>query len=133
MHLAIYLLTIMCYETPKQRNNNRLKEVEMSTAQELNQESKYDILQNEEGEILIIINSRAGGPEDPRFVYDGGETALLYRSKESAVVFKDIAKEARIPLKSVTTMLIVEVEDEDVAREYVVPVRVVKDIKSYLK
>lgn len=105
----------------------------MSTSQEMEQESKYDILQNEAGEILIIINSRAGGPENPRFVYDGGETALLYRSKQTAVVFKKIAQGARIPLKSVSTMLIVEVENDDVAREYEVPVRIVKDVALYLK
>ncbi len=105
----------------------------MSTMKEVEQESRYDILQNEEGEILIIINSRAGGPENPRFVYDGGTTALLYRTKDSAVIFKNVAKEARLPLKSVSSMLIVEVENEDVAREYIVPVRIVKDVKSLIK
>ncbi len=105
----------------------------MSTSQELEQESRYDILQNEQGEILIIINARAGGPENPRFVYDGSETALLYRSKSSAVIFQNIAADARMPLKSVSSMLIVEVEDEDVAREYTVPVRVVKDVKTLIK
>ena len=40
----------------------------MSTMKEVDQESRYDILQNEDGDILIIINSRAGGPENPRFV-----------------------------------------------------------------
>ena len=97
------------------------------------EESRFDILQNEEGEILIIINSFAGGPENPRFVYDGGETALLYRTKENTVVFNAIPLDARLPLKSVTSMLSVEVENEDVAREYTVPVRLVKDIKTYLK
>ena len=105
----------------------------MSTKNEIDQESRYDILQNEEGEILIIINSRSGGPENPRFVYDGGETAFLYRTKNSAVVFQNITKEARIPLKSVSSMIIVEVENEDVAREYVVPVRIVKDVKNLIK
>ena len=105
----------------------------MSTKESFDQESRFDILQNDEGEILIIINSFAGGPENPRFVYDGGNTALLYRTKESAVVFNDIPEDAHVPLKSVSTMLIVEVENEDVAREYTVPVRMVKDIKTYLK
>ena len=63
----------------------------MSTTQGLEQESRYDILQNREGDILIIINSRQGGPENPRFIYDGGATALLYRTKEMAVVFNNIA------------------------------------------
>ena len=105
----------------------------MSTMKEVDQESRYDILQNEEGDILIIINSGAGCPENPRFVYDGGATALLYRTKDSAVVFENVAKEARLPLKSVSSMLIVEVENEDVAREYVVPVRIVKDVKALIK
>ena len=104
----------------------------MST-NKLEQESRYDILQNKEGEILIIINSRPGGPEEPRFVYDGGKTALLYRTKEMAVVFKDIAEGARKPLKMVTSMLIVEVEDDVVLREYTVPVRIIKDVNSLIK
>ena len=100
---------------------------------EVEQESWFDILQNEAGDNVIKIYSRAGGPEYPRFVYDGGATALLYRTKDSAVVFENVAKEARLPLKSVSSMLIVEVENEDVAREYVVPVRIVKDVKALIK
>ena len=105
----------------------------MSTSQELEQESRYDILQNREGDILIIIHSRAGGPENPRFVYDGGATALLYRTKEMAVVFNNIADGARKPLKMVSSLLIVEVEGEDVLREYTVPVRIVKNVDSLIK
>lgn len=41
-------------------------------------------------EILIFIKYRAGGPENPRLVYDGGAHALLYRSRESAVVLNSI-------------------------------------------
>ena len=95
----------------------------MSDTKNSQQAGRYDMLQNAAGEILIIIEYREGGPENPRFVYDGGATALLYRTKDSAVVFENVAKEARLPLKSVSSMLIVEVENEDVAREYVVPVR----------
>ena len=102
----------------------------MSTMKEVDQESRYDILQNEEGDILIIINSRAGGPENPRLVYDGGEQALLYRSRESAFMLNSIAREARMPLKSVNEVLMVEIENDDVAREYKVPVRVVRNLQA---
>ena len=102
----------------------------MSTMKEVDQESRYDILQNEEGDILIIINSRAGGPENPRLVYDGGEQALLYRSRESAFMLNSIAREARMPLKSVNEVLMVEIENDDVAREYRVPVRVVRNLQA---
>lgn len=62
------------------------------------QEGRYDILQNNEGAILIMIKQRRGGPENPRFVYDGGDTALLYRSRESAVFLGGINADARNPL-----------------------------------
>lgn len=94
------------------------------------QEGRYDILQNGAGEILIIIKYREGGPENPRLVYDGGEQALLYRSRESAFMLNSIAREARMPLKSVNEVLMVEIENDDVAREYRVPVRVVRNLQA---
>lgn len=97
-----------------------------------NTKSRYDILQNEKGEILIIIQQRSGGPENPLFVYDGSEYALLYRSHESTVYFDDIAEGARNPIKNITQMQIVEIDDNDVVREYTVPVRIVKDVKALL-
>ena len=94
------------------------------------QEGRYDILQNAAGEILIIIKYHEGGPENPRLVYDGGETALLYRSRESAVLLEAINAKARGPLKSVDEVQMVEVEGDDVAREYKVPVRIIKSLQA---
>ena len=50
-----------------------------------------------------------------------------------AVVFNNIAEGARKPLKMVSSMLIVEVDGEDVLREYTVPVRIVKNVNSLIK
>jgi hypothetical protein len=94
--------------------------------------SRYDILQNDKGEILIILQSRLGGPEQPLFVYDGTAQALLYRTSENTVHFTDIAVGARAPLKAVTELQIVELEDDDVIREYKVPVRIVKDVAALM-
>ena len=97
-----------------------------------NNKSRYDILQNDKGEILIIIEQRNGGAENPLFVYDGSQNALLYRSHESTVFFSDISEGARTPLKSVSELQIVEIIDDDVIREYKVPVRIVKDVKALM-
>lgn len=97
-----------------------------------NTEGNYEILQNANGEILIIISQRHGGPENPRFVYDGGEVALLYRSRESSVFLKGINPEARNPLRIVDEVIVAEIDGEEVAREYLVPVRLVRDLKTLL-
>ena len=94
------------------------------------QEGRYDILQNAAGEILIIIKYHEGDPDNPRIVYDGTETALLYRSKESAVLLDHINLKAREQLMKVENVLIVEVKDDDVAREYKVPMRKIRSLKS---
>lgn len=95
-------------------------------------EGKYEILQNANGEILIMIKQRHGGPENPRFVYDGGDTALLYRSRESSVFLGGINEDARNPLKVVDEVIVAEIDGEEVAREYLVPVRLVRDLKTVL-
>ncbi len=89
-----------------------------------------DILQNAQGDILLIINARQGGPEEPRFVYDGSSKALLYRSKENAIILTNITESARSPIKAVSQILIVEIENNDVLREYTVPVRIIKSLEQ---
>lgn len=96
-------------------------------------EGRYDILQNAAGEIMILIKQRHGGPENPRFVYDGGSKALLYRSRESAVILDAIAAEARSPIKIVDEVLVVELVGDEVAREYMVPVRIVRNMDALTK
>ena len=104
----------------------------MALSNEVGQKGRYSILQNTKGEIMIMMDSREGGPENPRFIYDGGDTALLYRSQESSVAFRKIDEGAHVPLKSVTEVLVVEIDNDDVEREYIVPVRLVKDVNSLI-
>lgn len=104
----------------------------MALSNEVGQKGKYSILQNAKGEIMIMMDSRVGGPENPRFIYDGGDTAILYRSQESSVAFRGIEPDARTPLKSVSEILIVEIEDDDVEREYIVPMRFVKNVSNLI-
>lgn len=93
-------------------------------------EKEFNILQNGAGDILFLISVRPGGPENPRLVFDGNNSALLYRSRESAVILEGINPDAKLPLQSVDEVLVVELDGEEVAREYMVPLRVVKKAVS---
>ena len=92
--------------------------------------TRYDMLQNEAGEILILINYQKTEPDRPRIVYDGGEKALFYRSRESAFMLNNINLEARVPLSQVEAVLVVEIQDDDTAREYYVPMRLVRNLDA---
>lgn len=104
----------------------------MALSNEIGIKGRYSIFQNAKGEIMIMLDSRVGGPENPRFVYDGGERALLYRSQECSVAINNIAADARVPLKAVSEILIVEIDNNEVEREYVVPVRLVKSVENLI-
>lgn len=97
---------------------------------ETSTEGRYEIIQNAEGKVVIIINARKSEPYNPRLVYDGGAHALLYRNKRSAVVLDSLHIDARPILKEQESVCLIEVFEEDVYREYDVIVRIVKDLEE---
>ncbi|MDD4519354.1 MAG: hypothetical protein EOM53_02155 [Alphaproteobacteria bacterium] len=86
-------------------------------------ENKYNILKNAEGQLLIAIKARMGGSERPKILYDGQEHALLYRSVDQTVILDYIHPQVREAFMNIKDVLVVELRDEDIVREYVVPVR----------
>lgn len=122
------------FRVQKQAVTKETKKAKVTRQAENNQsEGRYDIIQNGAGELLIIIRSRAGIPDNPRLVYDGGPRALLYRSRESSVMLGDIDMEARVALRAADEVIIVETEDDEVIREYTVPVRNVRSLDALLE
>lgn len=99
---------------------------------EIKKEERYDIMQNAKGEILLMVQYREGAPENPLLVYDGGELALLYRSQESNILLTGINIEARPVIKGVNEVLVVEVQGEEVLREYKASMRIVSYVKGLL-
>ena len=96
--------------------------------------NKYDILQNGKGEILIMIDAYEGEPTKPRLIYDNGDTLLLYRSRESAVLLNNIKEKARPFISAAKSVLVVEFdENDDSVREYQVPMHIVEDLDALIK
>jgi hypothetical protein len=147
--LAVKLATrhkIVAYKTPSNsiktliNSINKLlsskdkdpSDFKIRMSNEVGAKGRYSILQNAKGDIMIMLKAREGVPKNPRFIYDGSETALLYRDPDSSVAFKDIDEEARQPLKEAKEILVVEIENDDVERDYMVPVRIVKNVENLM-
>jgi hypothetical protein len=118
--------------TDSEVENQETPTTEKPLPNEVGVKGSYSIRQNTKGEIMLMMNAREGNQDGPRFIYDGGGTALLYRSPESSVVFRNIDEAAREPLKKINEILIVELLNDDVEREYMAPVRLVKSVESFI-
>ena len=81
------------------------------------QEGYYDILQNGAGDLLISIRARAGEPDHPQIVYDGGKHALLYRQQGFSITLDIIHPEALAPFAHAESVLNVEVQSGELVLE----------------
>ena len=96
-------------------------------------EGEYDLLQNEDNEILMAIRARIGNVENPHILYDGGDTVLFYRNNESNFFIEAIPVLIRDLLVKVSQILMIEVHDDQIVSEYMVPVRKVAKLPSRSK
>ena len=88
--------------------------------------NEYDILLNEDDEVLIAIRARLGGVSKPQILYDGTDRILLYRNTDQTIYLADVPQAVREVLQKVSKLLMVEVHDEAIVREYMVPLKQVE-------
>lgn len=96
-------------------------------------DNEFDIIQNSVGELCLLIKSRNGRPRKPCFIYDNSNFTILFRNNSSAVFLEDIHPGAVDALNKVNQMLVVELNNDEVAREYVVPIVLVEGLTSYIQ
>ena len=94
----------------------------------IEQEKNFNILQNESGNLMILIRARLEDANKPKLVYNGGEHALLYRNDYNTIVLDYIHPAIRKALRRKKQVLIVETSNGAVVREYVCNVAYLKDI-----
>ena len=94
----------------------------------MEREVNFNILKNGEGNLMLLIHARMGGVNDSKIVYDGGQTALLYRTPKETVALDFIHPAVRTDLKKKKEVLIVEVNEGAVVREYMTKVEAVKKL-----
>lgn len=92
----------------------------------------YTILQDHEGGLVLVIDLQPSAPNEPMFIYDGGDTALLFRDWDSSIRINNISEDARPILKNAEDIFIVELQGEDILRDYFAPIRIVSDVKKLI-
>lgn len=92
----------------------------------------YTILQDHEGGLVLVIDLQPSAPNEPMFIYDGGDTALLFRDWDSSIRINNISEDARPILKNAENIFVVEIQGEDILRDYYAPIRIVKDVQKLI-
>lgn len=92
----------------------------------------YTILQDHEGGLVLVIDLQSSAPNEPMFIYDGGDTALLFRDWDSSIRINKISDEARPILKNAEDIYVIELQGEDILRDYFAPIRIVKDVQKLI-
>ena len=92
-------------------------------------EGDYKVIITHEGVLIFLIKSRVDTPEKPFILYDGGRHASFYR-RDNEVILLDWLNDKVIPMLNTAQKVVVfELSDEieDVARDYEVPVKHIKN------
>ena len=92
----------------------------------------YTILQDHEGGLVLVIDLQPSAPNEPMFIYDGGDTALLFRDWDSNIRINNISEDARPILKNAEDIYVVEIQGEDILRDYYAPIRIIRDVKKLI-
>ena len=91
----------------------------------------YQILQKDD-DLLLVIDSQPTAPDGPLFIYDGGDTALLFRDWDSNIRLNHISEIARPALQSASEIYVFETRGDEILRDYIAPVRIVRDVKGLM-
>ncbi|MBO7044823.1 MAG: hypothetical protein J6W38_00490 [Prevotella sp.] len=92
----------------------------------------YQICQHKNGDLLLVIEPQMSDPEDPMFIFDGGDTALLFRNWDSNLRLNNLSEQTRSALQNADEILVIEKQDECVIRTYIASIRFVRNVKSLI-
>ena len=91
----------------------------------------YSILQNKEGELMLILNPSLGeAPELSMLFYDDSGTGLLLQDLFSGIRIRNIGPETLAALADVKHIHVVEKDGDAITRDYLAVVKKVSDVRS---
>ena len=104
----------------------------METNEKKQLKRAYSILQDPNGDLLLMIEAQEGEPDTPLFIYDGHDTALLCRTFVSCVKLYHIAEDAREHLLAANQIFIAEIQGTEIVRDYYASVKIVPNVTNLI-
>ena len=83
--------------------------------------SEFDILENENGDMLLVIDSRDNEPEEPSLIINKGQVTLM-RNGDDAPVLSAMTDNLIESFQKKGRILVVETDADGIIREYMTPV-----------
>ena len=92
-------------------------------------EEEYEVLLSDEQIPVFILKHKELTPNSPFILYDGGQHATFYRSKNEVILFDFLPKEIHNIMKEAKFAIILEMntEQNDVVLDYKVNIKIVKN------
>ena len=91
----------------------------------------YKILKKD-NDLALMIEQQPMAPDGPMFIYDGSDTALLFRCWGSHLRLRGLGEPSSSLLKAAAEITVLETQGGAVVRRYTAPVRIVRDVKSLM-
>jgi hypothetical protein len=87
----------------------------------------YEFMDNGNGELLMAMDKPEGTADDEaaRLVYDGAKEAMLIRNSEQIIHLPLLEEEMRPRLEKIDTILIVEMDGNEVDDSYTAKVEII--------
>jgi len=92
----------------------------------------YSILQNKEGELMLLIGPCSRKPECAFFCFDGSPTALLMLSLFTGIAIRNMTPETIEALDSASEIHVVEKDGDQVVRDYIATIERVSDVQALM-
>jgi hypothetical protein len=81
-------------------------------------EGPFDVVTNVDNELLFCVKARMGVPDTPRLFYDGSDRAVLRRDRKRSIRLEYLPRRTQKLLRHLETVLIAEIMDDQLQREY---------------
>jgi len=117
----------------KGRDNPNLLNKDELSARPMRTENYYDILENEDKDLLFTIkhlDSSLIDGSDPIMYYDGGPHAIFVKNKDVTIICDYVHPGVRGSLDRASKVLFAELKDGEIVEEYLVCMRHVPGIEE---